>query len=74
MAEKRNIQLIVTTHEADLLDLDLLRQDEVGFVGRRDEDGTSKIFGLGDFGARFDKRIRKAYLDGDYGAVPNIAK
>ena len=70
LAEKRNIQLIVTTHEADLLDLDFLRQDEVGFVGKREEDGTSKIYGLGDFGARFDKRIRKAYLDGDYGAIP----
>lgn len=71
-AVERNIQLIVTTHEANLLDLELLRQDEIGFVERRDEDGTSKLFGLEVFGARFDKRIRKAYLDGQYGAIPKL--
>lgn len=71
-ANERDIQLIVTTHEADLMDLDLLRQDEIGFVGKRDEDGTSKVFGLEEFGARFDKRIRKAYLEGQYGAIPRI--
>ena len=73
LAAERNIQLIVTTHEADLMDLDLLRQDEIGFVGKRDEDGTSKIFGLDEFGARFDKRIRKAYLDGEYGGIPKLS-
>lgn len=73
LAAERNIQLIVTTHEADLMDLDLLRQDEIGFVGKRDDDGTSKIFGLDEFGARFDKRIRKAYLDGEYGGVPKLS-
>ncbi|MFR1478316.1 MAG: AAA family ATPase [Hydrogeniiclostridium mannosilyticum] len=72
LAVERNIQLIVSTHEADLMDLDLLRQDEIGFVGKREEDGTSKIFGLEEFGARFDKRIRKAYLEGQYGAIPKI--
>lgn len=73
LAAERNIQLIVTTHEADLMDLEMLRQDEIGFVGRCDENGTSKIFGLDEFGARFDKKIRKAYLDGEYGGVPKIA-
>lgn len=74
IAIKRDVQLIVTTHESDLLDLDLLRQDEVGFVAKREETGTSKIFGLDEFGTRFDKRIRKAYLDGQYGAVPRLYK
>ena len=72
LAIERNIQLIVTTHESDLLDLDLLRQDEIGFVAKRDENGTSKIFGLSEFGTRFDKRIRKAYLEGQYGAIPKL--
>ena len=72
LAVERNIQLIVTTHESELLDLDLLRQDEIGFVAKREGNGTSKIFGLGEFGTRFDKRIRKAYLEGQYGAIPKI--
>lgn len=72
LAKERNIQLIVTTHEANLMDLDLLRQDEVCFIEKRHEDGTSRIYSLDDLGARFDKRIQKAYLKGDYGAVPRI--
>lgn len=71
MASERNIQLIVTTHEAELMDLELVRQDEIGFVGKK-EDGTTKVFGLDGFGARFDKRIRKAYIEGEYGGVPEI--
>ncbi len=72
MAVERDIQLIITTHESDLMDLHLLRQDEIGFVSKREENGTSRIFGLEDFGARFDKRIRRAYLDGQYGAIPRL--
>lgn len=72
LAEKRNIQLITTTHETDLMDLDLLRQDEIGFVERRNSDGSTHIFGLEDYGARFDKKIRTAYMKGQYDAVPRL--
>jgi len=72
MASERNIQLIVTTHESESMDLELVRQDEIGFVGKKDDDGTSWLFGLEGFGARFDKRIRKAYIEGQYGGVPLI--
>ena len=74
LAAERNVQLIATTHEANLMDLDLLRQDEIGFVGKRDDNGTSILYGLEEFGARFDKRIRKAYLEGQYNAVPKFNK
>lgn len=72
MAVERNVQLITTTHETDLMDLELLRQDEIGFVEKRDTDGSSHIFNLEDYGARFDKRIRNAYMKGDYDAIPKI--
>lgn len=72
LAAERNIQLIVTTHETGLMDLELLRQDEIGFVEKRDTDGSSRIFSLEDYGARFDKRIRNAYMKGQYDAVPKI--
>lgn len=74
LAIERDIQLIVTTHETGLMDLELLRQDEIGFIEKRDTDGTSRIFSLEDYGARFDKRIRNAYLKGQYDAVPKIAE
>ena len=72
MAEKRNIQLIVTTHETIIMDLDLLRQDEIGFVKKSKQDGSSCLFNLDELGARFDKKIKNAYLKGDYGAIPEI--
>lgn len=72
LAVERDIQLIVTTHETGLMDLELLRQDEIGFVEKRDTDGSSRIFSLEDYGARFDKRIRNAYIKGQYDAVPKI--
>ncbi|MBQ6706577.1 MAG: ATP/GTP-binding protein [Clostridia bacterium] len=72
MAVERNIQLIATTHETDLMDLELLRQDEIGFVEKNDTDGSSHIFNLEDYGARFDKRIRTAYMKGQYDAIPKI--
>jgi len=71
-AVERDIQLIVTTHETSLMDLKLLRQDEIGFVEKRDSDGSSHIYGLEDYGARFDKSIRTAYMKGQYEAVPKI--
>ena len=68
-ADGRSSQLIATTHDASVLDLDLLRQDEIWFV-ERDEDHRSNLFPLTKFKARFDKDIRKDYLLGRYGALP----
>jgi len=61
--------LIATTHDSNLLDLDLLRQDEIWFVERQ-EDHSSKVFSLNLFKQRFDKKIEKDYLLGRYGAIP----
>lgn len=71
LAEKRNIQLIVTTHESKIMDLNLLRKDEIGFVDK-DEYGKSSFFSLDTFGERFDKRVCQAYFNGDYGAIPRF--
>lgn len=69
MAAKKNIQLIVTTHESRLLDFDLLRRDEIWFVNKR-KGGESDIYSLEEYNARFDQKIDKAYLEGRYGGVP----
>ncbi len=71
LAVKRNIQLIVTTHESKLMDLNLLRKDEINFVNK-DEYGRSEIYSLEKYGERFDKRICTAYLKGSYGAIPSF--
>lgn len=69
IARKNNIQLVITTHESRLLNLNLLRQDEIYFIDRK-ENGASAIVPFDCFKERFDKRIDVAYLDGRYGAVP----
>ena len=69
LAEQKDIQLIVTTHESRLLDFDLLRRDEIWFVNKR-KTGESDIYSLEEYNARFDQKIDKAYLEGRYGGVP----
>lgn len=73
IAEQKNVQLIVTTHEDAILDLELLRRDEVWFV-EKDNKGKTELYSLEDFGPRFDKKILKAYLEGRYGAIPHFKK
>ena len=64
-------QLIVTTHESGLLDLGLLRRDEIWFV-EKDEKGASSVYSLEEFVPRYDKDIRKDYLSGRFGGIPVI--
>ena len=65
-------QIIVTTHEANLLDLDLLRRDEIWFV-EKDHQGSSSVYSLEEFAPRYDKDIRKGYILGRFGAIPMIS-
>lgn len=66
---RQNSQLIVTTHEAGILDLELLRRDEVWFIEKNPK-GASAIYSLEEFHPRYDKDIRKSYLQGRFGAIP----
>lgn len=69
MAENRNTQLIVTTHESQLMDLKLLRKDEICFINK-DELGFSAIKSLSEYDDRYDKKIIKQYFKGQYNAIP----
>ncbi len=71
LASTRNIQLIVTTHESKLMDFNLLRKDEIGFIDKN-ENGRSTLFSLDTFSERFDKKVCKAYFEGNYGAIPRF--
>ena len=66
-------QLIVTTHQDNLLDQELVRRDEVWFAGRKNDEST-ELYSLGKYEGRFDKALRKAYLDGEYGGIPEGIK
>lgn len=69
VTKNKNTQLFITTHESNLLDLQLLRRDEIWFV-ERDKNYTSTLKSLDNFKVRYDKKIEKDYLEGRYGAVP----
>lgn len=66
-------QLIFSTHESSLMDLENFRQDEIWFI-ERDENYVSQLYSLDIFKERYDKKIDKAYLEGRYGAVPIFSK
>ena len=36
--------------------------------------GVTVLSNLESFGERFDKRVRKAYIDGEYGAIRRITE
>jgi AAA15 family ATPase/GTPase len=69
LAESRNIQLIVTSHESRLLDFNLLRRDEIWFA-EKNSSGETRLYSLEEYNSRFDQKIDKAYLEGRYGGVP----
>ncbi|MFI3242282.1 MAG: ATP-binding protein [Alphaproteobacteria bacterium] len=67
-------QLIITTHETSLLNKNWLRRDEVWFVNKEKSSGESKLKPLSDYKQRYDKELRKAYLDGRFHGVPVLGE
>ncbi len=65
-------QLIMTTHDVLLMDQSLMRRDEM-WVIERDDRGASRLWALSDYrDIRYDKDIRKSYLQGRMGGIPRI--
>lgn len=65
-------QLIFTTHETNLLDQNIFRQDEIWFV-EKDTTASTRIYSLSDYKDHHTKDIRKGYLTGRYGSIPFLA-
>lgn len=65
-------QLIFSTHESNLLDQEILRQDEIWFV-EKDRNGCTDLYSLSDFKEHNTIDIRKGYLTGRYGSIPFLA-
>lgn len=70
-------QLVFTTHDAWLLNSNLLRRDEVWFCDKG-SNGVSTLYSLSDFvdeggtKIRRDENYEKNYLLGKYGAIPTM--
>ena len=67
-----NAQLIFTSHNTNLLDLDVLRRDQIWFTEKDEQTAATDLFSLHDFSIRKDAKVEKGYLIGRYGAIPFI--
>ena len=65
-------QLIFTTHNTELMNMELLRKDQLYFADKNQVDGSSELYSISDFNTRTTENIRKGYLAGKYGATPDI--
>jgi AAA15 family ATPase/GTPase len=68
---KRGAQLLLVSHNTTLMDLDILRRDEIWLM-QLDGDRASQLSPLLRSSPRKRELIAKSYLKGAYGAVPRI--
>jgi len=65
-------QIIYTTHNTNLLNLNKLRKDQIYFVNKKD-DASSDLYSLFDYkDFRDTMDVEKAYLQGRFDAIPYI--
>lgn len=66
-------QLIFTTHETGLLNLDLFRRDQIWFTEMKQADRSTDLFSLTEIkSVRKDENFGKGYIAGKYGAIPML--
>lgn len=67
-----NAQIIFTTHNTELLNMELLRKDQLYFADKSAGEGVSDLYSISEFQTRTTENVRKSYLLGKYGATPGI--
>lgn len=77
MVQDKNVntngaQLLFTTHDAMLLDLNFFRRDQIWFAEKNDKTCATELFSLASFSPRKGENVRKGYLKGRFGAIPFI--
>lgn len=71
-ANSNNAQLVVATHDTNLLDRRLVRRDQVWFF-EKDRRGATKLYSLAEFDDVPQRaQYERDYLLGKFGAVPSI--
>lgn len=70
-ADEQRTQLVFTTHDTHLMDLEVLRRDEIWFF-EKDRYGSSRLYSMNALKVRPDLKLEKSYLNGRFGGVPLI--
>ena len=66
-------QMIFTTHETGLLNLDLFRRDQIWFAEMRKEDRSTDLYSLAEIkNVRKEENFGRGYISGKYGAIPML--
>lgn len=66
-------QMIFTTHETGLLNLDLFRRDQIWFAEMKGIDRSTDLFSLAEIkNIRKEDNFGKGYITGKYGAIPML--
>lgn len=68
----KGAQLLFTTHDAMLLDLNFFRRDQIWFAEKDDKSCATELYSLASFSPRKGENVRKGYLQGRFGAIPFI--
>ena len=74
--EKENrsgAQIICTTHNPLLMDISILRRDQVWFTDK-DKEGEAHLYPLTDYAPRKDESLIRGYMSGRYGAMPYLVR
>ncbi len=66
-------QLIFTTHETGLLNLDLFRRDQIWFTEMKKNERSTDLYSLAEIkNVRKEDNFGKGYISGKYGAIPML--
>ena len=66
-------QLIFTTHETGLLNLDLFRRDQIWFTELKNDERSTDLYSLAEIkNVRKEENFGKGYIAGKYGAIPML--
>ena len=70
---ERFAQLIFTTHETGLLNLDLFRRDQIWFTELKNDERSTDLYSLAEIkNVRKEENFGKGYIAGKYGAIPML--
>lgn len=69
---KKNAQLIISTHATELMNIVDFSDEQIYFVEKNNSTGQSELYSADEFELKKDMDIHNAYMAGRFGAVPDI--
>ena len=72
MLFRSNAQLIVNTHNTNILARKILRRDQIWFTDKN-RYGEAMLYSLADYKTRKKEAYEENYIQGKYGAIPFLS-